>query len=246
MSAYPFDTYRPTAVIDPGDDGRIGTGDDGTLTVFAQDPATFANNLAELTNPARLGLDADRTYNGFEIIANKRFSNSWQFVGSLVISEMEVVIPTSESGGAIGGIYSNPNNLLNTRGADPLNQKYQVKLQGSYSAAYGIMVSGLYRYGSGYPYTRDLAVTGLPQGTITVFAEPRGSREVDSYNWIDLRVEKMFSIGGRRKVGVVFDVFNLTNASTVLQYGSRTSVNLGTPLVVTNPRIARFGARFQW
>ena len=205
-----------------------------------------ANNLAELTNPARLGLDADRTYNGFEIIANKRFSNSWQFVGSLVISEMEVVIPTSESGGAIGGIYSNPNNLLNTRGADPLNQKYQVKLQGSYSAAYGIMVSGLYRYGSGYPYTRDLAVTGLPQGTITVFAEPRGSREVDSYNWIDLRVEKMFSIGGRRKVGVVFDVFNLTNASTVLQYGSRTSVNLGTPLVVTNPRIARFGARFQW
>lgn len=242
----PFDTYRPVPVNDPGDDGRAGTTDDRSLTVFAQDPSTFGGNRSLLTNPGRQGFDDMRTYRGFELIANKRFSNGWQFVGSLVASEMDVVVPTSDSGGAIGTTFSNPNSQVNVRGKDSLNQTYQVKLQGTYMAPFGILLSSLYRYGSGFPFTRQLVVTGLPQGPVTVNAEPRGARETDSYHLVDARVEKTFTLGQARRLGLILDAFNLTNASTVLQYGSRTGVDLGTPRLVRNPRIARLGVRFTW
>lgn len=248
-SGIPFGTYTPTSITDPGPDGVTGGGDDASLTVFAQDPATFGRGKTFLTNPSRAGFENGRAYRGFEVIGNKRLSNRWQFVGSVVVSKMEVTTPTSESGGAIGNIFQNPNNVLNARGIDDLNQKYQVKLQGTYMARYGIVLSGLYRYGSGLPYTRQLVVRGLPQGPFTVFAEPRGARKSDAYHWTDLRAEKTFTLpgaGSRKRVGLTFDLFNISNASTVLQYGSRTGVDLGVPRAVHNPRIARLGARFAW
>nr|MBA2305471.1 TonB-dependent receptor [Acidobacteriota bacterium] len=248
-SGIPFDTYTRVSVADPGPDGVTGGSDDGTLTVFSQDPATFGKGRSLLTNPGRRGFENQRTYRGFEVIGNKRLSNRWQFVGSLVVSKMEVTTPTSESGGAIGAIFQTPNNLLNARGIDDLNQKYQVKLQGTYVAPYGIVLSSLYRYGSGVPFTRQLVARGLPQGPVTVFAEHRGSRKSDAYHWTDFRAEKTFALPrakNRRKVGVTFDLFNITNASTVLQYGSRTAIDFGVPRVVRNPRIARLGARIVW
>ncbi|MGH9335624.1 MAG: hypothetical protein ACRD21_17960, partial [Vicinamibacteria bacterium] len=232
----PFDSYTPVEVPDP---------EGGTLTVFAQDPATFGQDQLLLTNPDRHGFLANREFKALELVANKRLSDRWQFVGSLVISDMEVTVPADASGGAIGSTFNNPNANLNTRGKDTLNQKYLVKLQGTYEAPYGILLSGLYRYGSGFPYTRDLVVRGLPQGTITVFAEPRGSRETDDYNWIDFRVEKTFDLQATR-LGVMVDLFNLTNSATVLREGTRTGINLGQPQIVKTPRIARFGVRFTW
>lgn len=233
----PFDSYRPVSVPDP---------EGGALTVFAQDPATFGRNQQIFTNPDRQGFDNGRTYKGLELVANKRFSNKWQFVGSLVISAMDVVMAVQDAGGAIGSEFLNPNNQINRRGEDPLNQTYQLKLQGSYQAPYGIVLSALHRYGSGLPFTRELVVRGLPQGTFVVFAEPRGSRETDSYNWLDLRIEKTFEFSGKARLGLILDYFNLTNAATVLQEGTRTGINLGTPLVVRTPRIARVGLRLNW
>jgi hypothetical protein len=159
---------------------------------------------------------------------------------------MDVVMAVQDAGGAIGSEFLNPNNQINRRGEDPLNQTYQLKLQGSYQAPYGIVLSALHRYGSGLPYTRELVVRGLPQGTFVVFAEPRGSRETDSYNWLDLRIEKTFEFSGKARLGLILDYFNLTNAATVLQEGTRTGINLGTPLVVRTPRIARVGLRLNW
>lgn len=236
----PFDTYQPVEIVDPGEDGVVGTADDGTLTVFAQDPATFGQSRIVLTNPA----GNDRTYKGFELIANKRLSNNWQFVGSLVISEMEVIQPTPDTGAS--GLFQNPNSLINARGEDPLNQTVQFKLQGTYLAPYGIVLSGFYRFGSGLPFTRQLVVLGLPQGPFTVLAEPRGSRETDNINLVDLRVEKAFEISDGVRLGLLLDVFNLLNASTVIQEGSRTGVDLGVPRAVRNPLIARLGVRLSW
>jgi hypothetical protein len=240
----PFSSYSPVTVVDPGDDGMVGTGDDGQLTVFAQNPATFGSAQFLLSNPEAKGLRNPRDYTGFEIIANKRLSNRWQFVGSFVVSESIVAVPTSSDTGG-SSIFRNPNNALNVEGRDDLNQTYQIKLQGTYLGPYGIVLSGLHRYGSGFHYTRQLSVTGLPQGPVTVFAEPRGSRETDSYNWVDFRIEKEFRFGQKR-LGLIIDIFNITNASTVLQVGTRTGVDLDAPRFVRNPRIIRFGSKFSW
>lgn len=48
------------------------------------------------------------------------------------------------------------------------------------------------------------------------------------------------------RLAVWLDVFNLTNASTVVTQGTRTGVDLGVPRVIVNPRLARIGLRFIW
>jgi hypothetical protein len=242
----PFSSYIPVVAADPGPDGKLNTGDDGTLTAFAQNPATLGTSRYMLTNPERLGLDNSRDYRAFELIANKRLSNRWQFVGSLVVSRSIVVSSTAADTGAIGSVFRNPNGNLFTKGHDELNQTYQVKLQGTYVAPFDVVLSALHRYGSGFPYTRQLSVTGLPQGPVTVFAEPRGSRTTDNYNWFDVRAEKTFRFGTKRRVGLIVDVFNVANASTVLQVGTRTGVDFGVPRGVRNPRIVRLGTQISW
>jgi outer membrane receptor protein involved in Fe transport len=236
----PFSSYTPVNVLDPGEDGVRGSGDDGTLTVFAQDPATIGRSRIVLSNPP----SSQRTYTGLELTAVKKLSNHWQAVASLVVSEMDVIKPAVAQ--ATQGLYENPNTLINAKGKDPLNQTVQFKAQGTYFAPYDVVVSGFYRYLSGLPYTRTLLVEGLPQGPVTVFAEPRGSRTVDATSVVDLRLEKTFQLGNSNRLGVMLDVFNLTNASTVIAEGVQTGIDLGKPTAIRNPRIARLGVRFRW
>lgn len=240
----PDSSYAPVQVVDPGADGRVGTADDGTLTVFAQNPATFGQEAFLETNPNKLGKDNTREYRGVELVANKRLSNRWQFVGSLVVQRMEALTPTNSF--FTTGLFQNPNDQVNARGRDPLSETVLLKLQGIYQARYGILLSGYYRFGSGAPITRTLVVRGLPQGTITVLAEPRGERETPDNNLLDFRVEKSFALGGDRRVLLGVDIFNVTNASTVTSQGVSTGVDLGTPRIIVNPRIARIGVRFVW
>lgn len=234
----PDSAYSPVTVDDPGISGG------GTITVFAQDPATFGQEEFLETNPNKLGKDNDRRYKGFEFVANKRLSNRWQFVGSVVVQRMESLTPTSSF--FTTGLFQNPNDQINARGRDPLSETVILKLQGVYQAPFGVLLSGYYRFGSGSPITRTLVVRGLPQGTITVLAEPRGERETANSNLLDFRVEKAFGMGAGRRLLLGLDIFNLTNASTVTTQGVSTGVDLGRPRIIVNPRIARIGARFVW
>lgn len=239
-AAVPFDAYTPTDVTDPGADGVVGTPDDAILTVYAQDPDTIGQSRKLLTNPS----GDERTYKGLELTATKRMSGNWQAVASLVVSELEVIKPTDHPSTEL--LFENPNSLLNAKGLDPNNQKVQFKLQGTYVAPFNIVVSGFYRFLSGLPYTRQLLIEGLPQGPFTVFAEPRGSRTPDNVSIVDVRLEKAFRFGDAYRLGLMVDVFNLTNASPVLVEGSLTGTNLGQPQAIYSPRIARIGVRFGW
>jgi outer membrane receptor protein involved in Fe transport len=235
----PFGSYTPTQVVDPGPDGVVGTPDDGSLTVYAQDPATIGNSELVLTNPP----GDERWYNGLELTASKRFTNNWQAVASLVVSEMEVLKPTTALQTA--GLYDTPNGLINAKGLDPANTTVQLKLQGTYQFRFGLLVSGFYRYLTGNPYTRELVVQGLPQGPFTVRAEPRGDSKTDSQGILDLRLEQTFQVGrAGSRIGVMIDVFNLFNAAPVLDAGRVTGVDYGQPRTYARPRIARLGLRY--
>ncbi len=79
-----------------------------------------------------------------------------------------------------------------------------------------------------------------------MFAERRGSRETESRLTLDLRAEKVFDLGSDVGLGLILDVFNVTNESTVFEEGSLTGVDLGDPTAVRNPRSARLGLRVLW
>ncbi len=235
----PFSTYTPVDVVDPGPDGVGGTGDDGVLTVFAQDPDTIGDSRLLLTNPE----GNNRTYKGIELVASKRFSDRWQGVASLIVAEMKVIQPTVALSTA--GLYDNPNGLINAEGLDPAHQSVQVKLQGTYEFDFGLGVSGLYRFRSGNRFTRELAVVGLPQGPFNVRAESRGASTTDSLNVLDLRLEQAFEMNSGR-IGLILDAFNLLNVSPSVDEGIITGVNYGQALSILSPRVARVGVRYTW
>lgn len=240
----PDSSYTPVTVPDPGPDGVAGTNDDRTLSVFAQNPGTFGKELYLETNPSKYGKANDRNYNGVELVANKRVSHNIQFVASLIAQKMDSLTPVSDF--YTSGLFFNPNDQVNARGRDPAVEPVLVKLQGTYSARWGILASGYYRYSQGIVYTRQLVVRGLPQGTTTVFAEPLGGSELPHNHNVDLRLEKRFNLANATRLGVSLDLFNLLNASTITAIGASTGVNLGRPQVIVNPRIARLGVRFTW
>src|SRR5262249_49195429 len=160
-------------------------------------------------NPSKFGKANDRTYDGFELVANKRMSHQLQFVGSVVLQKMTSLTPVSDFYTA--GLFFNPNDQINATGRDPAVEPVLVKLQGTYRAGWGILLSGYYRYSSGVVYTRQLVVRGLPQGTTTIFAEPLGASELPHNHNVDLRLEKSVRMPQGVRVAASVDVFNLLN-----------------------------------
>jgi hypothetical protein len=122
-----------------------------------------------------------------------------------------------------------------------------------YQGPWGLNFGGnwVMRQGYAIPYFRSNVPTGdvllnnkrvLAVDDVTRFRLPKVSS-------LDARIEKAFKF---RRVNVMFDldVFNLTNAATVLgrQYDLRASGATGynAILEVMNPRILRLGARLNF
>ena len=86
--------------------------------------------------------------------------------------------------------------------------------------------------------------------TVTLRMEPYGAELGPALNVYNLRFSKDMRVGGTRKVGIDFDIFNLlnSNAPNAQVYASGptflypTGVNGG----IVPPRVARLGVRFSF
>jgi hypothetical protein len=87
--------------------------------------------------------------------------------------------------------------------------------------------------------------TGLNIGSLTVLAEPIGTRRMAHVTLFDMRVEKAFALGAGRRLSAFVDGFNLLNANPE-QNIIWASGAFQRPLAVVPPRIARIGAEFDW
>ena len=237
-------TYQPFPYPDPGVDGRSGTSDDTTITVFNQSTGLGRPNLLTVTNPP----SAEREYKGVEIIFAKRLTNNWQALASLVRQSSTGTLQTNRNDASgISSAFNDPNTEINLSGPLVLDTPWQFKMMGTYVAPLGLSFSGYYLHQSGAPLYRTLMIT-LSQGPITIVADPRDTHREDSQSRLDLRVEKEFRFGSRpTNISIMFDVFN------VLNEGAVTNRNEGTaggafrrPLSIQFPRTARFGARVRF
>ena len=81
--------------------------------------------------------------------------------------------------------------------------------------------------------------------SVTIQLLPPFSQLGPRINQTDIRLAKSFKVG-KAKLQGVFDVYNLTNSSVVLQ----NNVNWGTswlqPIVVLNGRLAKVGAQLEF
>lgn len=236
------DTSGWTAVErpDPGPDGRLGTADDpgSTLTFFRQTSDPRQNRFL-VTNPE----GAYREYRGIELMAEKRFSDRWMLQGSWVISKIEGNINNTGNFGN-SAEYNNPN-------LDPRFQPFRdgrltndnthlAKVLGMVQGPFGVVLSGAYFYTSGQTFTRT--VRQRIDVNREVFAEPRGSQRFDPRKQLDGKLEKQFSLGDRRRLGLTFEGFNLFNASIITNRTTRSGATYFTPTAMNQARRFRLGA----
>jgi hypothetical protein len=243
----PFSAYQARSIVDPGPDGVVGTSDDRMLTVYEQNPATFGQDHFFLTNPAGLRMDqrgvvAEGGFNksGLSAQASLYVGKSWgQTNPGNNIWEND--------SGVVGALYADPNTLVNASGSPAMDRKFAGKVRLSYVTPqrFGkieIMSIGIFT--GGYPYARQLLVTGLAQGPFLVDATPRGVNRTDPvYDW-NLRVSRVFL----RRLRVSTEVFNILNLGTSLRVGDLTGPQFlqSLPLEMQPPRFARGGISWEF
>ncbi len=206
-----------------------------------------------------------RKYSGVEVLFNKRFSNRWQLLASYVLGRTKGTIDNGTSddigyGSRDSMQIGDPNFWTNADGYATNSPKHMIKIQASYLVpVVDLSISAYYRVVSGNAWTTRFRTSSLNQGRVTVLAEPRGANNYPAQNTLDVRLEKIFTIGKKYQIGLLFDVFNVFNANTITSWGTRigngadwyaqgdeyyTPSTLGHDLLgILNPRQARLGIR---
>jgi hypothetical protein len=206
-----------------------------------------------------------RRYSGVEIMFNKRYSDRWQLIASYVYSKawgtMGNGFGDDLGWGGHGGLSpADPNFYLNADGHLASDPTHQIKVQGTYMIPKIEVALNVYFHGiTGNAWATTFTTQRLNQGRVTFFVEPRGSHHLPMAKLLDLRLEKIFAIAGRYRLGLIFDVFNIFNDNTIESWGTNwgngadyylpgqsgyTASTSGHFLYgIPNPRQARLGIR---
>jgi outer membrane receptor protein involved in Fe transport len=239
--------YEDTTYID--DQGTDATGEAITVKRLLSDPD---ERFFEINNHPSL----NTTINAFTFQLNKRMADNWKLTGSFAYLRSTGGLPSGRGGAsswqATSVIFSdfgqNPNDFVNNRGRLTGERPYAVKAQFVYQAPAGILIGANYIFQSGRPWARQVRPPDLNLAT-TINAEERdGNRRVDSWNSLDVRISKDFTVSGRSRVQLFADVLNLFNANTNEDVLSRlgTSESYAIPSEIVAPRRLMIGAKFQY
>jgi hypothetical protein len=139
----------------------------------------------------------------------------------------------------------NPNAEIN---AANNTWEWQTRLSGSYLFPADIQASANFSNQNGDPWARTVSLTGGKQiPSITVRAEPIGTRLLPSLNLLTLGAEKSFRLKRGHRVGVRAQVYNALNVNTVLgatsssrlvlKLNPQSGPNFGKPTEIARPRI---------
>jgi carboxypeptidase family protein len=225
--------YTPLQIPDPRGNGE-------QLTIY-----NLAASKQGLTDIVDVTVDTNRRYwDGIEFTGNGRLGGGRVVYGGLTI------------GGASQKLCEvfDPNALRYCERSEPWRP--QIKFGGATPLPYGLQFSGTFvsfpgnQLGVSYIVDRNIvtAATGrrLTQTTITVpLDDPsRPDRYLDRTKQIDLRLSKIFRLGGSKRLNANLDIFNALNANTVLSevttFGSRLQVATSQ----LPGRLVQFGAQF--
>ena len=105
------------------------------------------------------------------------------------------------------------------------------------------MLAANYQARAGDPLERTLIVTGLNQGSETVYVQQRGEDRTEPVKGLlDFRVSKLL----RARAWTfepVLDLYNITNANPVLNQNTAVGSTLGTPTLILAPRLIRLSVK---
>jgi hypothetical protein len=242
----------PVTNLDPGPDGRLGSGDDTGQSITYYEYPTNLGSAAFSKTMITNNRAADANYKTFEIAATKRPAQGWQVGASYSTTWSDVPIACGISGGGLGSgtplvwfpnrCLTNPNQAFNTAFD---TREWQAKVSGAYNLPYGILASANYDIRSGAPQARQVLFTGGQSiRSITMNVEPIGSIFLPNTHELDVRLAKRVNLGSGRSVEVRGDIYNALNKGTVRERNLLSGANYLRPSLILFPRILQVGATF--
>lgn len=216
------------------------------------------------------GQTADRTYDGLQLVFNKRYSNRWQGMLAFNWNESDGFAPrTLDQNWYIDGpmIMDTPFGLTfnqfqnNLEGPLPMTPELMVKVAASYTIPTIETDLGLrFRYDSGraiFPiqsvpawatWMSDLPDWAYLSGPccqqLMVADDPKNADFTPSTQIVDLSVQKTFGIGGYG-LNVSLDVLNALNESAANRFGVGQG-DYGRVYSLIQPRTYRAGVKFNF
>ncbi len=205
-------------------------------------PITFYNLRPEFVGKqqnVRDNIDLlDQDYDGVEVTAAKRLSDRWQMLLGFTAGRNE--------GGIALGDFNDPTNLINQQGVVGTDATYSLKLSGTYIIpVVDVNVSGSVIRNTGYALHPQFQVNrglfpGLTVSSKNVRVKPRGEDRLPSVAMIDLRFSRAFRFG-QTSIEPQMDIFNLTNADTIVGQVDTFGSRYGVPTEILAPRLLRVG-----
>ena len=203
--------------------------------------ANSGSQVKNLDSPdvqALIGSKTKREFTGYQLVFNKRYSNRWQALASLLFSsstgfgdrifaqDMNFEGPMVTDNNFMGSMNYTINNLTGTL---PFTPKFELKISGSYTIPKVELDLGLrFRMHTGRPVWELQSLNEISQwnygdpslpadavveagvGTIVGVSKPR---YLPTQAIVDFRLEKTFKMPKYGSVNLVIDVFNLFNAN---------------------------------
>lgn len=229
----PFAAFtQPVVVANPGPDGRLNTADDGApLTGFNLDAAYLGRPVVQ---QIQNGIVRDTDYYTWEITATRRQSNRWSLLASF-----------SNLWSREGQTILSPNELINTTNGRDYFSEWQVRLSTTLILAKGVEVTPMYRGQAGRPFAPTFTTRLNYSSGVAIKAAARDEQATDAVHVFDVRAQKVLRFGGKSLRGFV-DVYNIFNINAVQEVTTSYGANYLRPSLISGPRIARIGGRFEF
>jgi hypothetical protein len=237
----------PYTINDPGPDNLPNTGDEQTFQTYDR-PAAIGSDRV-FTNPDDLNAD----FHTIEVALNRRFSGKWMLLTSFGYTWSSMLHETTGYQRMTGHplqnatqppVYLPARRLFGDNGIET-STLWNYKAIGRYTLPYDIGASGSWRVQSGQNYGRTVSVNFPGDSTRTIRVEPITANRFPTVSILDMRLDKTFRLGRAGRVTGMVDVFNLLNEGTPINFRT-TTVNYREVTQLLDPRIVRFGVRYEF
>jgi hypothetical protein len=260
VTAANFSSYCITV---PTDARLPGGGGNQLCGYYDVNPAQFGlvNNV--VAQASDFGHQSS-VFNGIDFGFSGRFGRGGLLQGGLALGTT-----------VTDSCYQNANPSVGVAGTTPRTDAFchiapswwdsggQVKFSGSYPLPYDAQVSAVYQNLPGPAVTasyvvtnatiapslgRNLAACGTRDpcpATASLAIVPPNTLFLDRLNQLDLRFAKTIRFGRARLQGQ-FDIYNVTNSSTILSAATTYPTNFLNPTAILGARLFKFGAQFDF
>ena len=231
---------------DNGPDNTPGTGDERIV------PLTYSTlpQSRFFTNPSDPAYDSD--FHTVEFAVNRRFSGRWMVLTSFGYTWLNQFHNTTTGTGALNALAQDrtynwrPNQRMFGDEGKETSTLWNYKAIGRYVFPWEIGLSGSWKLQSGRQWGRNQSITLPSEGAQTIRWEPVTTNRAPSVSIVDIRLDKSFTMGRYGRLSGMVDVFNVTNSGTVINFATTMGATYKSVIGILDPRIVRFGVRYDF